>query len=40
MPSGADSREKSSGVRRVLSGILIANIVVVALKFAVGVKTN
>jgi cation diffusion facilitator family transporter len=40
MPSGADSREKSSGVRRVLSGILIANIVVVAVKFAVGLKTN
>jgi cation diffusion facilitator family transporter len=40
MPSGADSREKSSGVRRVLSGILIANVVVVAVKFIVGVKTN
>ncbi len=40
MPSGADSREKSSGVRRVLSGILIANIVVVAVKFAVGLETN
>ena len=40
MPSGAGSREKSSGVRRVLSGILIANLVVVAVKFAVGLKTN
>jgi cation diffusion facilitator family transporter len=40
MPSGADSRQKSSGVRRVLGGILIANIVVVIVKFAVGVNTN
>jgi cation diffusion facilitator family transporter len=40
MPSGADSREKSSGVRRVLGGILLANIVVVIVKFAVGVNTN
>src|SRR5919107_3010715 len=32
MPSGADSREKSSGVRRVLGGILLANLVVVAVK--------
>jgi cation diffusion facilitator family transporter len=40
MPSGADSREKSSGVRRVLGGILIANIVVVIVKFAVGMNTN
>jgi cation diffusion facilitator family transporter len=40
MPSGADSREKSSGVRRVLGGILVANIVVVIVKFAVGVHTN
>src|SRR5919107_2644245 len=32
MPSGADSREKSSGVRRVLGGILLANLVVVAAK--------
>src|ERR687895_245501 len=40
MPSGADSREKSSGVRRVLGGILLANLVVVAIKFAVGLNTN
>jgi cation diffusion facilitator family transporter len=40
MPSGAGSREKSSGVRRVLGGILIANIVVVIVKFVVGVNTN
>jgi cation diffusion facilitator family transporter len=40
MPSGADSREKSSGVRRVLGGILVANIVVVIVKFGVGVHTN
>src|SRR5215208_8392075 len=40
MPSGADSREKSSGVRRVLGGILVANIVVVIVKFAIGVNTN
>jgi cation diffusion facilitator family transporter len=40
MPSGADTREKSSGVRRVLGGILLANLVVVAVKFAVGLNTN
>jgi cation diffusion facilitator family transporter len=40
MLSVADSREKSSGVRRVLGGILAANIVVVVLKFIVGVDTN
>jgi cation diffusion facilitator family transporter len=40
MPSGADTREKSSGVRRVLGGILVANLVVVAVKFAVGLNTN
>jgi cation diffusion facilitator family transporter len=40
MPGGADSREKSSGVRRVLGGILLANIVVVIVKFSVGVNTN
>ena len=40
MPSGADSREKSSGVRRVLGGILVANLVVFAVKFAVGLNTN
>ena len=40
MPSVADSREKSSGVRRVLGGILVANIVVVIVKFTVGLDTN
>jgi cation diffusion facilitator family transporter len=40
MPSGAASREKSTGVRRVLGGILVANIVVVVVKFVVGIKTN
>jgi cation diffusion facilitator family transporter len=40
MPSVLDSREKSSGVRRVLGGILVANIVVVVVKFIVGLDTN
>jgi cation diffusion facilitator family transporter len=40
MPSVADSRQKSSGVRRVLGGILIANIVVIVVKFTVGLDTN
>lgn len=40
MPSGAASRDKSSGVRRVLGGILAANIVVVIVKFMVGIRTN
>src|SRR3954471_9465982 len=40
MPSVVDSREKSSGVRRVLGGILVANIVVVVIKFTVGLDTN
>src|SRR5215210_2998863 len=40
MPSGADTRERSTGVRRVLGGILIANIVVVIVKFSVGLDTN
>jgi cation diffusion facilitator family transporter len=40
MPSVADSREKSSGVRRVLGGILLANLVVVIVKFMVGFDTN
>jgi cation diffusion facilitator family transporter len=40
MPSVLDSREKSSGVRRVLGGILVANIVVVVVKFTVGLDTN
>lgn len=40
MPSVADSREKSSGVRRVLGGILLANVVVVFVKFSVGINTN
>lgn len=40
MPYRAASGEKSSGVRRVLGGILAANIVVVIVKFVVGVNTN
>jgi cation diffusion facilitator family transporter len=40
MPSGADSPVRSSGVRRVLGGILAANIVVAIVKFAVGIQTN
>jgi cation diffusion facilitator family transporter len=40
MPSVVDSREKSSGVRRVLGGILVANIIVVIVKFTVGLHTN
>lgn len=36
----ADSREKSSGVRRVLGGIFLANIIVVIVKFTVGLETN
>ncbi|HEX5575319.1 MAG TPA: cation diffusion facilitator family transporter [Gemmatimonadales bacterium] len=40
MPSGAKAREKSAGVRRVLGGILVANIVVVIVKFAIGIDTN
>jgi cation diffusion facilitator family transporter len=40
MPSGPKAREKSAGVRRVLGGILVANIVVVIVKFAVGFDTN
>lgn len=40
MPSVVASREKSSGVRRVLGGILVANIVVVIVKFTVGLDTN
>jgi cation diffusion facilitator family transporter len=40
MPSVADSREKSSGVRRVLGGILVANLIVVVIKFTVGIDTN
>jgi cation diffusion facilitator family transporter len=40
MPSVVDSRQKSSGVRRVLGGILLANIVVVVIKFTVGIDTN
>jgi cation diffusion facilitator family transporter len=40
MPSVTDSRQKSSGVRRVLAGILIANLVVVVVKFFVGLDTN
>ena len=40
MPSVAASRERSSGVRRVLGGILVANIVVVIVKLTVGLDTN
>ena len=40
MPSGINARERSSRVRRVLGGILVANIVVVIVKFTVGVNTN
>lgn len=40
MPSVADSRERSSRVRRVLGGILVANIVVIIVKFSVGLDTN
>jgi cation diffusion facilitator family transporter len=40
MPSGSDARDRSSGVRRVLGGILIANIIVVIVKFSVGIRTN
>jgi cation diffusion facilitator family transporter len=40
MPSVVDSREKSSGVRRVLGGILVANLIVVVIKFTVGINTN
>jgi cation diffusion facilitator family transporter len=40
MPSVADTREKSSGVRRVLGGILAANVIVVVVKLTVGFDTN
>lgn len=40
MPSVSASREKSSEVRRVLSGILIANIMVVVVKFIVVLDTH
>src|SRR6476469_2498800 len=40
MPSAADARERSSGVRRVLGGILVANLLVVMIKFSVGINTN
>jgi cation diffusion facilitator family transporter len=40
MPSGTNARERSSRVRRVLGGILVANIVVVIVKFTVGINTN
>jgi cation diffusion facilitator family transporter len=40
MPGAAASRERSSGVRRVLGGILVANIVVVIVKLTVGLDTN
>jgi len=35
-----DSREKASGVRRALGGILVANLIVVVIKFTVGIDTN
>jgi cation diffusion facilitator family transporter len=40
MPTLSETRQKSSGVGRVLAGILVANIVVVAVKLTVGLKTN
>jgi cation diffusion facilitator family transporter len=40
MPSEPALREKSSRVRRVLAGILAANLVVVIVKFGVGFDTN
>jgi len=40
MPSVRDPRDKSSGVRRVLGGILAANLVVVVVKLVVGLDTN
>jgi cation diffusion facilitator family transporter len=40
MPSGTNARERSSVVRRILGGILVANIVVVVVKFTVGIDTN
>ena len=40
MPSVVDSREKASGVRRALGGILVANLIVVVIKFTVGIDTN
>jgi cation diffusion facilitator family transporter len=40
MPSVIDSRKKTSGVRRVLGAILVANIVVIIVKFTVGLDTN
>lgn len=40
MPSGGDARDRSAGVRRILGGILVANLLVVVVKFAVGIDTN
>jgi len=40
MPRVTTARDKSSGVRRVLIGILAANILVVIVKFMVGLDTN
>lgn len=40
MPSLADSTTRNSGIRRVLVGILIANLFVVTVKFIVGVASG
>jgi cation diffusion facilitator family transporter len=40
MPSGTNARKRSSRVRGVLGGILVANIIVVVVKFTVGIDTN
>jgi cation diffusion facilitator family transporter len=40
MPSGTNARKRSSRVRGVLGGILVANIIVVLVKFTVGIDTN
>lgn len=40
MPSLADSTTRNSGIRRVLIGILIANLFVVTVKFIVGVASG
>jgi cation diffusion facilitator family transporter len=40
MPSVTNARKRSSRVRGVLGGILVANIIVVVVKFTVGVDTN
>jgi cation diffusion facilitator family transporter len=40
MSSGTNARKRSSRVRGVLGGILVANLVVVVIKFTVGIDTN